>query len=320
MNDKPHTVAIGAFIVGAVLIAIVTVIFVLGSGFGKGDKIVMVFNGSVKGLNIGAPVAIRGVQVGQVTNINVILDADTLEILMVVEADFHEDRITRIGKRTDDLTEDMIKQGLRAQLNTQSLLTGLLYIKMDFHPDSEINLEDIDTPYFQFPTIPTDLERIAKKLQDLDFSELVDEVEAAVRSINQVVDNENFKSLPGELSATLQSVTALSDQLQDQLATSLPKVDRVLDGAAVTVETTNKELPEISEGVNKNLASLNGAIEAFDVAMQDIDGMVAPESPTSYRLNEALKELALAARAMQQLAKTLEEQPEALIRGRKGDN
>ena len=48
-------------------------------------------------------------------------------------------------------------------------------------------------------------------------------------------------------------------------------------------------------------------------------GMVSPESPTAYRVNEALKELALAARAMQQLAKTLDEQPEALIRGRRGD-
>jgi paraquat-inducible protein B len=320
MNDKPHTVAIGAFIVGALLIAIVTIIFVLGSGFGKGDKIVMVFNGSVKGLNIGAPVAIRGVQVGQVTDINVILDADTLEILMVVEADFHEGRIKRIGKRSDDLTEDLIAQGLRAQLNTQSLLTGLLYIQMDFFPDSKIILADIDTPYYQFPTIPTDLERIARKLQDLDFSGLVDDFEAAVRNINEFVGNENFKSIPGDLSATLQSVTSLSNTLQSQLNTSGPKLDKVLDGAAVTIESTNEQLPQISEGVRTNLKALNRAIVASETVMQDIDGMVSPESPTSYRLNEALKELALAARALQQLAKTLEEQPEALIRGRKGDN
>ena len=319
MSEKPHTVAIGAFIVGALLIAIVTVIFVLGSGFRKGEKIVMVFDGSVKGLNVGAPVAIRGVQVGQVTDINIILDADTLEILMVVVADFQEDRITRVGKRSDDLTEELIQRGLRAQLNTQSLLTGLLYIQMDFHPGSDIVLADIDTPYFQFPTIPTDLERIAKKLQDLDFSELADEFEAAVRSVNEVVSSKEFKAIPGELATTLQSVTALSGQLQDQLATSMPKVDRVLDGAAATVDTANAELPEISEGVRNNLEALNKAIVAFDIAMQDIDGLVAPESPTSYRLNQALRELALAARALQQLAKTLEEQPEALIRGRRGE-
>jgi paraquat-inducible protein B len=316
MSEKPHTVAIGAFIVGALLIAIVTVIFVLGSGFGRGEKIVMVFDGSVNGLNVGAPVAIRGVQVGQVTDINIILDADTLEILMVVVADFQEDRITRIGKRSDDLTEELIQRGLRAQLNTQSLLTGLLYIQMDFHPGSDIILSDIDTPYFQFPTIPTDLERLTKKLQDMDFSEklqdmdfseLAGQFESTVRSVNELVSGDDFKAIPGELATTLKSVTALSNQLREQLAASVPKVDRLLDGAAVTVETTNAELPEISDGVK------------FDSAMQNIDGLVAPESPTSYRLNQALKELALAARALQQLAKTLEEQPEALIRGRRGE-
>ena len=113
MSEKPHTVAIGAFIVGALLIAIVAVIFVLGSGFGQADKIVMVFNGSVKGLNIGAPLALRGVQVGQVTAIDVILYADTLEVLMLVEANFHEDAIQRVGTTSGDVTEELIQRGLR---------------------------------------------------------------------------------------------------------------------------------------------------------------------------------------------------------------
>jgi paraquat-inducible protein B len=319
MSEKPHTVAIGAFIVGALLIAIVTVIFVLGSGFGQADKIVMVFNGSVKGLNIGAPLALRGVQVGEVTDIDVILDADSLEILMLVEATFREDAVRRIGSTSDDVTEELIARGLRAQLNTQSLLTGLLYIQLDFYPDSEIVLADIDTPYFQFPTIPTDLERIAMKLEKMDFAKLAGQMEAAIEGVNTFVTNEDLQAMPHSLRKTLDSVTNLSNQLKTQLASSMPKVDRVLDGAAVTVETTNRALPEISDGVEQNLASLNKAIVAFDMAMSDIDRIVSPESPASYRLNEALRELALAARAMQQLAKTLEEQPEALLRGRRGD-
>ncbi len=319
MSEKPHTVAIGAFIIGALLIAIVTVIFVLGSGFGQADKIVMVFNGSVKGLNVGAPLALRGVQVGQVTAIDVILDADTLEVLMLVEADFYEDAIQRVGTASGDVTEELIQRGLRAQLNTQSLLTGLLYVQLDFYPGSEITLADIDSPYYQFPTIPTDLERIAMKLQKLDLSKLMDQAEDTITGLNTFLTSEDFQAMPGTLKATLDSVTTLSNQLKTQLATSLPKVDRVLEGAAVTVETANQELPDISAGMKKNLDALNEAIVTLDGALTDIDGMVSPESPTSYRLNEALRELALAARAMQKLAKTLEEQPEALLRGRRGD-
>lgn len=320
MSEKPHTVAIGAFIVGALLISIVIAIFVLGSGLGQSDKIVMVFNGSVKGLNIGAPVAIRGVQVGQVTSIKIVLNKDTLDILMLVEADFRAQNIQTVGTKEEDVTEELIHRGLRAQLNTQSLLTGLLYVEMDFHPNSEVQLADIDSPHFQFPTIPTDLERLAMKLQKMDFAKLADNVDSALNGINTFITSADFQAMPITLKATLDAVTTLSNQLQSQLASSMPKLDLVLDGTAVTVANANKQLPIISAGITKNLDTLNQAITAFETAMNDIDELVAADSPTTYRMNEALKELALAAKAMQQLAKTLEEQPEALIRGRRGDN
>lgn len=319
MSEKPHSVAIGAFIVGALLIAITMVLFVLGSGFGAKEKIVMVFDGSVKGLNIGAPVALRGVQVGQVTDIEVILDADKLDLIMVVEADFHTGNIKRTGSATGDLSEELIQRGLRAQLNSQSLLTGLLYIQLDFHPDSELVMRDIDSPYLQFPTIPTDLERITRKLQDLDFSTLTNNLESAIAGLNTFANSASFQALPDNLQATLASLTSLSDQLQGQLANSVPKVDRVLDGFAVTVDTANEELPELGQQLRSNLAVLSQAVKAFEKTMVDIDGLVSPDSATSYQLNRALRELTLASRAIQQLAKTLEEQPEALLRGRSGD-
>ena len=320
MSEKPHSVAIGAFIVGALLIAITVVSFIVGSGFGNREKIVMAFDGSVKGLNVGAPVALRGVQVGQVTKVNVILDADSLDLIMLVEADFYEDNIKRVGKNPNDITEELIQRGLRAQLNTQSLLTGLLYIQLDFHPDSKLTLrKDIESPYFQFPTIPTDLERIARKLQSLDFTKLVDNLESLSAGLNSLVNNVSTQNLPGNVQTTLASLTALSDQLRQQLATSMPKVDKVLDGAATTVASANAELPAFSRALKDNLDALNAAVSAFEQVMLDVDGMVSPDSATNYQLNQALRELTLAGRAIQMLAKTLEEQPEALLRGRSGD-
>jgi len=259
------------------------------------------------------------VQVGQVTDINVILDADSLDFIMVVKADFRTDRIKRVGHTTRDVTEELIHRGLRAQLNTQSLLTGLLYIQLDFHPDTPLVLRDIDSPYLQFPTIPTDLERIAKKLQDLDFSAFVDNLEATVRGLNTLVNNKDFQALPNDMRTALASVTSLTNQLETQLAQSLQKVDKVLDGAAVTVATANSELPKFSEQLQANLSILNTALESFETVMVDIDHIVGPGSATTYQLNQALREITLAGRAIQLLAKTLEEQPEALIRGRSGD-
>lgn len=319
MSEKPHSVAIGAFIVGALLILVTAILFVVGSGFGTREKIVMVFDGSVKGLNIGAPLALRGVQVGQVTSIEVVLNTDKLDFFMVVEADLYTDSIKRVGTTTDDVTEELIERGLRAQLNTQSILTGLLYIQLDFHPDTKLRLRNIDSPYTQFPTVPTELQRIARKLQEMDFDQLVNNTESALQGMSSFLNNEALQNLPTDLRATLTSLTALSDQLQAQLANTVPKVDKVLDGAAVTVATANAELPQLSERVMLSLATLNQAAAAFEKAMLEIDGLASPDSATSYQLNQALREITLAARALQLLAKTLDEQPEALIRGKSGD-
>jgi paraquat-inducible protein B len=319
MSEKPHTVAIGAFVMGALLIALSIALFLLGSGFGRNEKVVMVFDGSVKGLNVGAPLALRGVTVGKVTDVEVLLDTNNIDFLMVVEADLMRDNIHFRGKESDDLREELLRRGLRAQLNTQSLLTGLLYIEMDFHPGSELKLADIDSPYFQFPTVPTDLQRIARKLQDIDPSKLIDDLNNIAKDINSLVSSAEFQGLPASLTRALDSMTRLSEQLQQQVASSGPKLDTVLDEAATTVASANTELPKLSALVQSNLEVLDEAIVAFEQMMSSVDGVVSSDSETIYRLNKALREVARAGKSVQSLAVTLENEPEALIKGKSGD-
>ncbi len=319
MSEKPHTVAIGAFVVGALLIALTTVIFVLGTGVGaQRDKVIMVFDGSVKGLSVGAPVALRGVQIGQVTDIELILDADTVELIMLVEAELNTENIRRRGDAEKDLTEELISRGLRAQLNTQSLLTGLLYVHLDFYPETPVNLVDIDTPYLQIPTIPTGLERLTREVEAIDIAKIARDVEATVEGINAFVTGEGFQALPAELRQTLASLNSLSDDLRAQLKTTGPRLDRALDDASDVLARTDAELSNISALVQTNLVTLEDAIGAFREAMTKVDGFVSPDSATTHELNRALREISNAGRALQALAKTLEAQPEALIRGKRG--
>lgn len=319
MSEKPHTVAIGAFVLGALLIALSIALFLLGSGFGKNEKVVMVFDGSVKGLNVGAPLALRGVTVGQVTDVEVLLDTNNVDFLMVVEADLMSGNIHYKGEDSDDLMEELLRRGLRAQLNTQSLLTGLLYIELDFHPGSELKLADIDSPHFQFPTVPTNLERIAKKLQDIDPSKLIDDLHNITEDIKSLVSSAELQDLPASLTRTLDSLTSLSEQLQQQVASSGPKLDTVLDEAATTVASANTELPRLSALVQSNLEVMDEAIVAFEKMMSSVDGLVSSDSGTIYRLNKALQEVARAGKSVQSLAVTLENEPEALIKGKSGD-
>lgn len=319
MKEKQQTVAIGAFVIGASLIALATVIYLLGAGFGNKEKVVMVFDGSVKGLNVGAPLALRGVKVGEVTNIELILDSAKTNVIMMVEANFDAQNIRRKGIADVNLTEELISRGLRAQLNSQSLLTGLLYVELDFYPQSALNLVDIDSPDIQLPTIPTNLERITKKLEDLDISKLTDELESISNGVNTLVSSKDFQALPANVTSTLESVRDLSAQIQQQLATTGPKLDTVLDETAVTVATANSQLPKLATLMEGNLKILKDAIASFEQGMTGIDGLVSPDSATLYQLNTALQEMTRAGRSLQALANTLEAQPESLIRGKRGD-
>ena len=318
MSEKPHTVAIGAFVLGAILIAIATMLLLMGSGFGTKETVVMVFDGSVKGLSVGAPLALRGVKVGEVTDIDLVLDTDTASATMIVEANFNKNNIRQEGDPDVNLTEELIKSGLRAQLNTQSLLTGLLYIELDFHPKTAAHLVKINSPYLQIPTIETDLERFTKTLQNIDFSKLNKQVENISSSIDSLVSSKDFQALPAGMNTTLTSLRELSTQLQGQLATSGPKLDILLDETSVTVNTANKELPQLSALVESNLAALNAAILTFQHGMTGIDALVSPDSAVLYRLNNALAEMTRAGRSLQSLASTLEEQPESVIIGKRG--
>lgn len=320
MSKKPNSVAIGAFIMGAIVIAIALVLFISGSGIGQDrDKFVMVFDGSVKGLSVGAPVALRGVQIGQVSDIDLIFDTDTIDVIMIVEAEIRSDNIKRRGQNEGNFIEEMIARGLRAQLNTQSLLTGLLYIQMDFHPNSDLILAAIDSPQRQIPTIPTDLQRLSREFESVNFSLLASNLQTMADGLSGFVNDEGFQQLPETLHATLTEIRALSAKLNLQLDTSGPKLDALLDNATTTFESANREIPRLSASAVTALAGLEHTLANFDQTLEAVDGLIADDSSTRYQLDKALKELALAGRAIRLLAKTLEEQPEAILRGRKED-
>ena len=317
MSEKPSSVTIGVFIVGAVLIVISAILFISGSGWG-GDKskVIMVFDGSVKGLTVGAPVALRGVQIGQVTDIHLIFDAQTIDITMTVEAEINGNNFESQGDAVNDLGDEMVSQGLRAQLNSQSILTGLLYIQLDFHPDTAVNIVEIESPYPQIPTIPTDLQRITRQIESMDFAAIAKDIQSIAENLGGFVSAPEFQQLPADLHNTLVSFEAVSDELNKLLANSGPRFDKLLDDASSTIHTLNTEIPKISNSAIRTLQSLNTAIAAAEETLEEFDGLISDDSPTVYALNKALREISRAAREMQSLATTLDQHPESLIRGK----
>jgi paraquat-inducible protein B len=239
---------------------------------------------------------------------------------MVVEAELRGENIQWRGSaRATDFTDDLIAQGLRAQLNTQSLLTGLLYVQLDFHPGSATRLGDIETDYTQIPTIPTELERITRQLESVDLGRMADNLTTVAEGLSAFAGSADFQQLPTTAKNTLDAMRAMSEGISTQLAATGPRLDKVLEQASTTVDIANSELPEIAAAAQRNLEVLDDAIIAFEQTMREIDALVSADSATTYQLNKALRELTLAGRSLQLLAKTLEEQPEALLRGKSED-
>lgn len=318
MSNTSNSVSIGAFVLGAVVIAVAGILFVNGTGIGQDrTTVVMVFDGSVKGLSVGAPVALRGVQIGQISDIDVIFDTDTIDIIMFVEAEIREENIKRRGDSEGDFIEEMIARGLRAQLNTQSILTGLLYVQLDFHPNSDLVLAQTQSPYTQIPTIPTDLQRLSREFESINFSQVADDLTSLSHGLKMFVLNEDFQKMPTDLNRTLAAVETMSTRLSEQLKVSGPRFGALVDKAALTLDAAQMEIPKLSKSAQETLVNLNSALESVNGAVGEIDHLVSDDSSTRYELNNALHELALAGRAMQLLAKTLEEQPEAILRGKR---
>lgn len=162
-------------------------------------KYVMYFNGSVRGLTIGAPVQFRGIPIGKVTDINLELDKKTAEIHIPVTVELETDRIKAIDQKNRPIDKNVMSQlinkGLRAQLQTGSLLTGQLLIDLDFHPKSKIVLSDNKTSLPEFPTTASSLDQfthsaniIMDKVAKLPLEELTDNASHTLVALKQASD------------------------------------------------------------------------------------------------------------------------------------
>lgn len=204
MIKKANKTIIGAFVVGAVVLFI-TALIVFGSGafLRQSDKYVLFFNGSVKGLSVGAPVIFRGVKIGNISSINLIYDKENQEVLIPVVIDIELSRVMGIPERPGYPDYEMfIKQGLRAKLEIQNFITGQLMIGLDFYNDKPAKFYGVIQAYPELPALPISRD-IFQVMDDIPVKEITVNLQEAVAGINRLVNSEGIT----ELDKTLKEVT-----------------------------------------------------------------------------------------------------------------
>ena len=218
MGSKISPTTIGAFVVGAIVLVIAGVLLFGGGKFFQ-EKLpfVMFFDSSVEGLNVGAPVIFRGVQIGQVTEISAIADPQTFDVRIRVKIEIVRGviKVGEEGQRFQDQRQGMeglIRKGARATLRMQSFVTGLLYVAIDFLPDTPVRLLGLDPTLPELPTIPSEMDQLKSTIQQamaelrkLPLEAILTEVLAVLKRASTLLDTPELK----------QALVALRDVMTD---------------------------------------------------------------------------------------------------------
>jgi paraquat-inducible protein B len=331
MPRRFSSAAIGMFVVGSIVLAVVA-LAVLGSGtlFKRSHKFICFFQGSLNGLKVGAPVKVRGVQIGTVSDIRLRPQPSEGELKagskpfggLPVLIDIDESQLKARGATGAALRpmelRALIERGLRAQLETESLLTGLLYVELDLHPGTPVHLVLVPGSgrYPEIPTVPTDLQQIQetamKALAKLDKVDIVQLTQSITNAGNAAT---NLLSSP-DLRATLASMQATTRNLNSSLQNTTRNLDKTLSSIRDLAENWNDRTGPLLISLKKASDQANVALVQISSAAAELQTTLAPDAPLTYRLNVALENFAEASSAIRDLTDYLQRNPSALIRGK----
>ena len=319
MSKKASPTMIGMFVIGAVALIVVAVLVIAGGTlFQEKRQFVAVFEGSVKGLRVGANVVFRGVRVGYVTDIKLVSNEATQEFFVPVIIEtvptavqiLSDGELRHIESQDDRVGyQELIDRGLRARLETESLLTGLLLVELDLYPNEPVIFRATGFAMPEVPTIPTQIQSMMRKAQSfiadlegkVDLDEVVQDIASAINGLDRFLNSDDTQALSGtartalqEFSETMRRTRTLVANADDKLGPMMESVGPAMDG-----------LGEVLEEAEKTLALLRSQLES--------------DSEIAVELANTLRELERAGRSVRVLADYLEQHPEALLKGKRND-
>jgi paraquat-inducible protein B len=266
--------------------------------YARKERWLLHFDGDVRGLNIGAPVELQGIQIGQVLDVNLEFDVDKTAFTIPVLVEIEPDRLKATGQLPEGTEQQkimdfLVAKGLRAQLKTGSLITGQLLVAIDMHPEAPPAKINWEGRYAELPTVPTamqemttSLTKLLRKLENLPIEQIGSDLQNTVAGAKRLIN---------------------SAELQD----SITALNQTLDQAQKFVAALNTAVaPELKTAVS----NLDSALVQVEKLTRSLNSNVAPQA------DRTLKALQEAARSIKNLAAYLERNPEALIRGKGKSN
>ncbi|MBP2311273.1 MlaD family protein [Azospirillum soli] len=328
---------VGGFVVGAVVLLVATVaLFGGGNLFAKRPRGGAYFQGSVAGLEVGAPVTYLGVRIGEVKSIQLVADNTTLAARMPVEFEFVPGSVRWTDRplRADEFRR-LVDKGLRAKLVSQSLVTGLLAIELSFYPDTPATLVGGLPPnVVEIPSVQSDLETLKQTLGNLPLEKIASSAVQVLERVDALLGEPELKASIVALAGGLQQFESLMATANDQSKPLLGDVARITKetGDALTalqtdlqaavgdlrglITTVDGEIRPLSTRVQGAATAAEKAMRQADATLRTVDAALDQRSPLRGNLEQTLANLSAASKSLRSFADQLDRRPNVLITGR----
>lgn len=321
---RARPAVVGSFVLGALALLVLGILFFGGARlFATSTRAVIFFEGSVAGLDIGAPVTFRGVRLGTVQRIAIEVSAKhTPRIPVTIElAPGHVISDSNGAAAGPVSIPQLVASGLRAQLRLQSFVTGQLAIDLDFLPGTPARMVAADTGGLpQIPSLPSDLERLRASLTELPVQQLAQSLQRALTTGDHVLGTLDAKLGPlldsaqhatDRATRTLDTTRQAVTQLQASMSHSLSEVDALLTQSQRQVGDRGAELSRLLQSADQTVRQASALIVT-------LNGFAAQRSEFRGNLEATARDLAATVSSLRDFARAVDRDPSSLLRGRSG--
>ena len=349
MPRRANPALIGGFVVGAIILAVAGLVLLGGGRFFRQTKpLVAYFEGSVKGVSVGAPVTFRGAKIGSVRDVQVNVDTRNDNIITPVFFEIDAGRLHdisgrkyRVSSTTRRTMRKLFDRGLRAELEMQSFVTGQVGIALDFNPDTPVRLTGLSKDRLEVPTVPSDIEKLTRTIQEIPVAEIAAAAKETIETVRDILQSsqtqQTLRSLgnaarrseealaaaeglvrrvDGQIEPLMNEIRATAQSARGALAeaqATLVRLTPTVETAVKTADSTLKDYQTLARNTDQRLGQL---AVSLDRTLRGADEVMGEGSAMRAGLETALDDLSAAAQSIRVLADYLERNPNSLVFGK----
>jgi paraquat-inducible protein B len=319
---KANPTALGLFVVVGMVLAVGAVfLFSSRTLFHPHVKIIAYFDGSLKGLNPGAPVKFRGVTIGKVDQIlirhNQAEGDFAMPVITSIDIEAAQAKSDQHLKfHNPDEFRERIEGGLRARLDSESIVTGVLYVGVDFFPKAgPPTFHQIKREYIEIPTMPSQVQQLWSNLERVDLPALA----ARAHGLLEHVDDKLAQFDVAQLNSGLTNLLGSANQIvgKADVTNAIVAARLALDDARKLLIHVDMRVDPLADSLTNTLASAQHALSEARRTLGTASDLIGSDSALRSDLADALQELSNASRSVADLADFVKRNPDSLIRGRK---